>query len=140
MLEETKPATVEEQVKPEPKVEVIHEPVKKAEPIVINEEHEEQQALDSLAIKYVPRGLDEREAQRLEVHLLELDPSLKKGEAKFYARHCTLGKMYTIQQFKQANRCAYETARTGMEHLVQLGYYRKEQIKNKFVYTPINRR
>ena len=115
------------------------EPVKEEKRIVISEVKEEQK-LDEIAISYIPRGLDEAEARRLEVHLLELDPSLKKGEARFYARHCTLGKMYTIQQFKQANRCAYETARTGMEHLVELGYYRKEQVKNKFVYTPINRR
>ncbi|MCR4880147.1 MAG: hypothetical protein K5906_04250 [Bacilli bacterium] len=124
----------------EKKVEVKPEPVKREEKRIVIQEERNEPALDQLAINYVPRGLDEREAARLEVHLLELDPSLKKGEAKFYARHCTLGKMYTIQQFKQANRCAYETARTGMEHLVQLGYYRKEQIKNKFVYTPINRR
>lgn len=131
-----------EEIKEEPaKVLEEKEPIakKKEEAIVINDVKEEQR-LEDIAISYIPRGLDEKEAQRLEVHLLELDPSLKKGEAKFYARHCTLGKMYTIQQFKQANRCAYETARTGMEHLVALGYYRKEQIKNKFVYTPINRR
>lgn len=134
VVEEVKVEPVkEEAASPEPA------PVKKPEPIIINEVKEEQK-LEEIAISYIPRGLDEREAQRLEVHLLELDPSLKKGEAKFYARHCTLGKMYTIQQFKQANRCAYETARTGMEHLVELGYYRKEQVKNKFVYTPINRR
>lgn len=125
--------------KPEPVPIPTPTPVKEEKRIVIDETKEEQK-LEEIAVSYIPRGLDEKEAQRLEVHLLELDPSLKKGEAKFYARHCTLGKMYTIQQFKQANRCAYETARTGMEHLVELGYYRKEQIKNKFVYTPINRR
>ena len=130
-----KEVVVEHKLEPAPTPATIKEERR----IVINEEKEEQK-LEEIAISYIPRGLDEKEAQRLEVHLLELDPSLKKGEAKFYARHCTLGKMYTIQQFKQANRCAYETARTGMEHLVELGYYRKEQIKNKFVYTPINRR
>ena len=133
---------VEPIIAPTPKVveEVKPEPVKVTTRIVEPVEVKEEQKLEEIAISYIPKGLDEKEAQRLEVHLLELDPSLKKGEAKFYARHCTLGKMYTIQQFKQANRCAYETARTGMEHLVELGYYRKEQIKNKFVYTPINRR
>ena len=130
-----KEVVVEHKLEPAPTPATIKEERR----IVINEEKEEQK-LEEIAVSYIPRGLDEKEAQRLEVHLLELDPSLKKGEAKFYARHCTLGKMYTIQQFKQANRCAYETARTGMEHLVELGYYRKEQIKNKFVYTPINRR
>ena len=145
-VEKAKPEPVYNSV-PEVKEEKVEQhqvtpvtPVQREEKrIVINEEKEEQR-LEEIAISYIPRGLDEAEARRLEVHLLELDPSLKKGEARFYARHCTLGKMYTIQQFKQANRCAYETARTGMEHLVELGYYRKEQIKNKFVYTPINRR
>lgn len=91
------------------------------------------------AVNYIPKAIDEKEAARLEVHLRELDPSLKKGEAKFYARHCTLGKRYTIQQFKKCVGCAYETARTSMEHLAELGYYRKEMVKNKFVYTPIPR-
>ena len=77
---------------------------------------------------------------RLEQDLLESDPSLKKGEAYFYARHCTMNKRYTIAQYKKELGCAYETARTSMEHLAELGYYRKEQVKNKFVYTPINRR
>jgi hypothetical protein len=31
----------------------------------------------------------------------------------------------------------YETARTSMENLVLLGLYRKEPLKNKFVYTPV---
>ncbi|MBO4286198.1 MAG: hypothetical protein J5880_02555, partial [Bacilli bacterium] len=83
---------------------------------------------------------DEAEAKKLEKQLLELDPLLRKGEAKFYARHCVLGRNYTIQQFKKTNNCAYETARTGMDHLVELGYYRKGAIKNKFIYTPIPRR
>ena len=140
VVEEVKPAPVEvkEEKEEQPLVEEV-KPTPQEKKVVIKEETEAQ-PLDQLAVTYVPRGLDEKEAQRLEVHLLELDPALKKGEARFYARHCTLGKMYTIQQFKQFNRCAYETARTGMEHLAELGYYRKEQIKNKFVYTPIDRR
>lgn len=93
----------------------------------------------TIAVNYIPKAIDEKEAARLEIHLRELDPSLKKGEAKFYARHCTLGKKYTIQQYKKCIGCAYETARTSMEHLAELGYYRKEMIKNKFVYTPIPR-
>lgn len=95
---------------------------------------------ETIAVSYIPTVLDEKEAYRLEQHLLELDPSLKKGEAKFYARHCTLGKKYTIAQYKKAIGCVYETARTAMEHLVALGYYRKEQLKNKFVYSPIPRK
>ena len=95
---------------------------------------------EQIAVSYIPTMIDEKEACRLEQHLLELDPSLKKGEAKFYARHCTLGKKYTIAQYKKAIGCVYETARTAMDQLAELGYYRKEQLKNKYVYSPIARK
>ncbi len=80
----------------------------------------------------------EVEANRLQQHLMETHPSMKKGEAYFYARHHTLGKYYTLAQYKKLLDCAYETARTSMEHLVKLGYYRKEKYKNKFVYTTVD--
>jgi len=82
--------------------------------------------------------LGEVEANRLQKHLLETHPSMKKGEALFYARHHTVGKYYTLGQYKDELKCAYETARTSMEHLVKLGYYRKEKYKNKYVYTPVD--
>ena len=72
-------------------------------------------------------------------NLLEQDPFLKKGQAHFYVRHCTMGKYYTIQQYKKCEGCVYETARTSMDNLAKLGYYRREQVKNKFVYTPISK-
>ncbi len=81
--------------------------------------------------------IGEVEANRLQQHLMETHPSIKKGEAYFYARHHTIGKYYTLAQYKKLLDCAYETARTSMEHLVKLGYYRKEKYKNKFVYTPV---
>ena len=93
-----------------------------------------------LAFNALPPALDEKQAARLEEHLLEMDPSLKKGEAYFYARHCTMHMHYTIEQYKKALGCAYETARTSMEHLVKLHYYEKMLVNNKkFVYTPIKR-
>lgn len=94
---------------------------------------------EELAISYIPLALDEKQATLVEQDLLERDPSLKKGEAHFYARHCTKGKKYTIAQYKKMIGCVYETARTSMDHLAELGYYRKEKIKNKFVYVPISR-
>ena len=94
----------------------------------------------SLAINFIPQELDERTASRLAEHLLEMDVELKKGEAHFYARHCTLGMYYTIDQYKKATKCVYETARTSMEHLVKLGYYSKKQVGKKFVYTPVERK
>ena len=93
-----------------------------------------------IAVSYIPEELDEKTAQRLERHLLELDPRLKKGQAFFYARHCTLGMYYTIDQYKKATKCVYETARTSMDKLVEFGYYEKSPFGKKFVYTPVNRK
>ena len=93
-----------------------------------------------LAVSYIPEELDEKTAQRLERHLLELDVRLKKGQAYFYARHCTLGMYYTIEQYKKAVKCVYETARTSMDKLAEYGYYEKTLIGKKFVYTPVKRK
>jgi len=119
--------------------ETIVKPIEKSEPKPIEKEEVREILVEKIAVSYIPPVLDEKQACRLEEHLLELDPSLKRNEAKFYARHCTLGKKYTIAQCKKALGCAYETARTSMDHLMELGYYRKEMVKNKNVYTPIPR-
>ena len=142
LFEEDKAETpVKEESKPAPA------PKKEEKPVVVNK-REEPQVEEIEEIKELPQGLainalspelDEKDAKRLEVNLLELDVRLKKGEAKFYARHCTLGRYYTIEQYKKLNRCVYETARTSMEHLVELGYYKKAKAGKKFVYTPIKR-
>ena len=113
--------------------------IEKPEVRVLEKEEPREVMVEKIAVSYIPPVLDEKQAARLEEHLLELDPSLKRNEAKFYARHCTLGKKYTIAQCKKSLGCAYETARTTMEHLVELGYYRKEMVKNKHVYSPIPR-
>ncbi|MCD8204768.1 MAG: hypothetical protein LUC16_02970 [Coprobacillus sp.] len=128
---------VEPEIAPEPKVEpspiVEQSPAPREERVGYSPAHEE-------IASYLPPVLDEREAQRLEEHLLELDPSMHKGEAAFYARHCTLGKKYTISQCKKYLGCAYETARKTMEGLTELGYYKREMVKNKSVYTPVDRK
>ena len=123
---------VETPIKEEPAIETIVEQPKKKTVKV-------QYVQEELAVSYIPVALDEKQAVLLEQDLLERDPELKKGEAKFYARHCTKGKKYTIAQYKKYNRCAYETARTSMDHLAELLYYRKEKIKNKYVYIPVER-
>lgn len=122
------------------------EPIKIDEPKVekkVEENVKEQMVTESpkgLAVNYIPPVLDEKTASRLEEHLLEMDVRLKKGEAYFYARHCTLGMYYTIDQYKKSVKCVYETARTSMDHLAELGYYNKQQVGKKFVYTPIERK
>lgn len=92
-----------------------------------------------VSMPVLPSGLDEKDASIVAENLLELNPTLKKGQAMFYSRHCTIGKYYTIQQYKQENNVAYETARTSMDNLCYLGFYKKEKIRNKFVYTPVIR-
>lgn len=87
----------------------------------------------------LPVGLDEKDVDLIADNLLELYPSLKFNQARFYASHCTIGKYYSIAQYKKETGVAYETARTSMDNLVTLGFYKKEQIKNKYVYTPVVR-
>ena len=128
-VEEEKPVVIS-QPKEVPATEV-EQPKKKTVKVTYVQEE--------LAVAYIPVALDEKQAVLLEQDLLERDPELKKGEARFYARHCTKGKKYTIAQYKKALRCAYETARTSMDHLAKLLYYRKEQVKNKYVYIPIEK-
>jgi hypothetical protein len=132
---EEKPApAVEPKPIPQPASEqpqVVEQPKKKTVKVTYVQEE--------LAVAYIPVALDEKQAVLLEQDLLERDPELKKGEAKFYARHCTKGKKYTIAQYKKSLRCAYETARTSMDHLAELLYYRKEKIKNKYVYIPVEK-
>ena len=134
--EEEKETPAAEEVKPqvvpnEEAVQQIEQPKKKTIKVTYVQEE--------LAVAYIPVALDEKQAVLLEQDLLERDPELKKGEAKFYARHCTKGKKYTIAQYKKSLRCAYETARTSMDHLAELLYYRKEKIKNKYVYIPVEK-
>ena len=93
-----------------------------------------------IALDTVPTGLSEQEAKKLEEKLIEMNPNLSYGQAAFYARHCTLGSKYTIAMYKKEIGCAYETARTSMDNLVYLGYYRKELFKNKYIYIPVKKR
>lgn len=72
-----------------------------------------------------------------EKKLLEMYPRLSKKQAHFYASHCQIGLHYTIEDFQQFEHSVYETARTSMDALANLGFYKKEKINKKFVYTPI---
>ncbi len=129
-VEEPQPVLKEEPVVEQPRV-LEEQPKKKTVKVTYVQEE--------LAVAYIPVALDEKQAVLLEQDLLERDPELKKGEAKFYAIHCTKGKKYTIAQYKKSLRCAYETARTSMDHLAELLYYRKEKVKNKYVYIPVEK-
>ena len=144
-LEEKPYEKVVEEVPPEPVKEVkverqVVQPQLKSQPKP-REAKELKVDEEAPKINYVNvvKPNDEKSLNLMEEDLLESDPLLRPAQAHFYVRHCTLGKFYTIQQFKKAEGCVYETARTSMDNLAKRGYYKREQVKNKFVYTPIKR-
>lgn len=92
------------------------------------------------AITNLTYGYNEEEARKVEQYILDSNPNLSRPQAYFFARHCTIGKFYTIAQYKKEIGCAYETARNAMDKLVSQGYYAKEPYKNKFIYTPIKKK
>lgn len=102
-----------------------------------NDKTKEETKEVRLETKTVGKTVDEKQLLAMQEELLECDPLLKKSQAHFYVRHCTIGRYYTINQFKKEEKCVYETARTSMDNLAKRGYYRRENIKNKFVYTPV---
>lgn len=117
---------------------------KKEEPVAQQPKVETKKPVEPKPVQVIQHeepveGPSDKQLRRMAQDLLEEDPLLKKGQAHFYVRHCTVGKFYTIQQYKKCEGCVYETARTSMDNLARLGYYRREQIKNKFVYTPIRK-
>ena len=81
--------------------------------------------------------MSDKEIREYARYIVETNPNIRKPQAAFFAAHSTIGRYYTIQDYKKATRCAYETARTSMDNLAAHGFYKKLQIKNKFVYTPI---
>ena len=133
-VEEVAPV-IETEEKPQPVIEKHVEEVKKVEKV-----EDAISKPNGLAVSFIPEELDEKAASRLEKHLLEMDPRLKKGQAHFYARHCMLGMYYTIEQYRKAERCVYETARTSMDKLAEYGYYEKKEFGKKYVYTPVDRK
>lgn len=93
--------------------------------------------VNSFALPNFPISMEEDKIESLAHKLMEVHPHLKKKQAHFYAGHCQIGLHYTIEQFKQEEHTVYETARSSMEDLANRGFYKKELIGKKFVYTPI---
>lgn len=91
---------------------------------------------ESESNKIDDEGLSKAEIKAYIKYLLETNIELNKKQATFLANHNTVGRYYTIQQYKKFASCVYETARTSMDKLASEGYYEKLQFKNKFVYTP----
>lgn len=70
--------------------------------------------------------------------LLALYPTCNEKQMNFYLQCASKNHYYTISQYQKMNHVSYETARKAMEHLVELGFYRKLKVGKKFVFTPID--
>ncbi|MDO5330111.1 MAG: Fic family protein [Bacillota bacterium] len=90
-----------------------------------------------LALSLPEPKMSDKEVKEYARYIVETNPMVRKPQAHFYATHCTMGRYYTISDYKRTIRCAYETARTSMDNLAAQGFYKKLKFKNKFVYTPI---
>jgi hypothetical protein len=117
----------------------VEKPLVSPERKIAPEEMENAVVTEESALSVESNPLSEKEVKEYVQYLLETNPTLNKNQASFLANHCTIGRYYTIQQFKKFARCAYETARTSMDKLASERYYTKLQVKNKFVYTPIKK-
>lgn len=129
-------STIEEEAKPsERSVAVMARPVE----FVKLQEPSPYIGESNVALPVFPAGLKEQDVEGIVTNLLEVYPYLKRTQAHFYACHCTIGKHYTISQFKEEENVAYETARTSMDFLAENGFYSKTKVRNKFVYSPVPR-
>lgn len=113
--------------------------LKKSIDKTIEESIKEDQVEDKkpFALPVFPIESSKEEIASIADKLLKTYPKLKKKQAHFYASHCQIGLFYTIEEFKQCEDSVYETARTSMDSLAALGFYKKTQLGKKFVYTPI---
>ena len=123
--------------KPEMKEVVVEPKAQPAAPIESPTPKVERIITGESAIKIPENKMSDKEIREYARYILETNPNIRKQQAFFYASHATLGRYYTIQDYKKATKCAYETARTSMDNLAAQGFYKKLQLKNKFVYTPI---
>lgn len=124
---------------PEPMIEVPLEPEDQLEEVIVEEVAQEKpsEAKAELALSAKKPTLSDKEIKDAARFLLETHPLLRKQQALFFASHCTIGRYYSIQDYKKYAKCVYETARTSMDNLAREKLYKKLKIKNKYVYTPI---
>jgi len=136
VIEEPQPEPVVEEEPKEPEIIIKAEPKNALKPsrTITVEEMNQSVPLAQKTFGVPQNVLSDKEVKEYVRYLLETNPNLNKKQASFLANHSTPGRFYTIQQYKAFCKCAYETARTSMDHLTNEGYYEKLQVKNKFVY------
>lgn len=115
------------------------QPVKPKTPVQKSDTKNEIIAKAERNALHLDENLSEKELKAKARELLETDPYLNKHQADFYVHHCTPGRYYSIQQYVKFEHVVYETARTSLDLLAKRGYYREQSVKNKYVYTPINK-
>lgn len=115
-------------------------------PYLLQDEQKVNEYLDKLKVQKNSENkkneeevseMKEEEIDKKIEELLLLYPILKRKEAHFYITHSTIGYNYTINQFQTIEKTVYETARTSMDNLAKLGFYKKHHIGNKFFYAPV---
>ncbi|MEF9962446.1 MAG: hypothetical protein RR863_03965 [Erysipelotrichaceae bacterium] len=69
---------------------------------------------------------------REELH--HIYPMLHRLQIEFYLSHKQSNRFYDIKDYQESNQVCYETARYSLEQLVDLHFYQKLKVGNKFVY------
>lgn len=67
-----------------------------------------------------------------ELHTLY--PFLSSKQIEFYCTHQKAFHYYTAADYAKWHQCSNETARTSLNELVQLGWYKKQKVGKKYVY------
>lgn len=66
--------------------------------------------------------------------LQALYPFLSTKQIEFYCTHQRAFYYYTVTDYAKWHHCSNETARTSLNELVQLGWYKKQKVGKKYVY------
>ena len=61
-------------------------------------------------------------------------PMLAPHSIDFFVKHREWGYYYRVNDYIKAENCSYETARSALNELVSLGWYKKIKVGKKFVY------
>ena len=64
-------------------------------------------------------------------------PQLSNQQIIFTQEHHQQDCHYTLKDYQNFNGCSYETARSAMGELADLGFYKKCKVGKRFVYRPI---
>lgn len=61
-------------------------------------------------------------------------PMLARSLIAFFVEHRQWNQFYSVKDYQTWNDCSYETARSSLNELVRLGWYKKIKVGKKFVY------